>query len=390
MRAKLTKRLVEAVEPTQRDQFVWDTELPGFGAKVTPKGRRTYLLQYSRRNRSRRLTIGRHGIDLTLDQARREAHRLRSEIALGGDPAEKQREEADQPTLEALAERYMEEHARPKKKATSVEQDEIHLRKHILPAMGNLKVCEIERDNVQRFHKALARQPSTANRCLALLSKMFNLAEVWELRADGTNPVRHVEKYREKKHERYLTDDELGRLGATLKIEEGRGANMSAIGCIRLLLLTGCRRNEILKLRWQDIDLERACLQLPDSKTGARTVPLSDAAIDLIRTFNRYGNNPYVFVGKMPGRHFVGIEKAWQRIREKAGLQDVRLHDLRHSFASTGAGLNQSLSILGSVLGHKSTLTTERYAHLADEPRRNAVNQIGDHLESRMNGIVPD
>lgn len=387
MRAKLTKRLVEAVEPTQRDQFVWDTELPGFGAKVTPKGRRTYLLQYSRRNRTRRLTIGRHGIDLTLDQARREAHRLRSEVALGGDPAEKRREEADQPTLAALAERYMEEHALPKKKATSVEQDEIHLRKHILPAMGGLKVSEIERADVQRFHKSLAKQPSTANRCLALLSKMFNLAEVWELRTDGTNPVRHVEKYKEKKYTRYLSDDELARLGAALRDAEGNGANISAVGCIWLLLLTGCRRNEILKLRWQDVDLANACLHLPDSKTGAKVVPLSDEAIELIQTFTRHADNPYVFVGKVPGQHFVGIEKVWQRIREKADLRDVRLHDLRHSFASTGAGMNHSLSVLGSALGHKSTLTTERYAHLADEPVRKAVNEIGNHLAERMGGI---
>jgi integrase len=386
MKIKLTKRSVEAAKPGARDLFLWDTEVSGFGCKVTPRGRRVFILQYWANGRARRVTLGRYGSDLTADQARTKARRLRGQVADGGDPAADRAEARFMPTLATFAERYLAEHAEVKKKPSSIESDERNLRLHVLPALGRLRVDRITRADVARFHAAMKDKPGAANRCLSLLSKMLGLAEAWGLRSDGSNPCRYVEAYPERKMERYLSNAELARLGDVLAEAAKAGEHPSVVAAIRLLVFTGCRRAEILTLKWAYVDFERGCLDLPDSKTGAKTVPLGAPALELLADLPRVEGNPYVLPGRRPKAHFVAIEKAWQQLRAKAGLRDVRLHDLRHSYAAMGAGLGESLHMIGSLLGHSLPSTTQRYAHLSEDPRRAAADRISGHLAAAMAG----
>ncbi len=291
MRMKLTKRTVEAIAVGEADVLLWDDTLRGFGVKVTPKGVRVYVLQYSFGGRSRRVTIGRHG-ELTVEEARRKALGLRAAVANGADPAGVRATDRAVPLLAEFAQRYLSEHAAVKKKPLSLAADERNLRNHILPAMGRLKVSAIARADVVRFHQSMKAKPGAANRCLALLSKMFNLAEKWGIRPDGSNPCRHVEKYPERSLERFLSLAELARLGAALREAEEKGEHPSVIGALRLLTFTGCRRNEILTLRWEHVDLAGGCLRLPSSKTGKRVVPLGAPALAVLAALPRREGNP--------------------------------------------------------------------------------------------------
>ena len=393
MKARLIKRSVEKIVPSARAVFLWDTEIPGFGVKVTPLGKRVYVLQYSYGGRSRRYTIGRHGIDVTADEARTEARRLRGRVADGHDPAGDRATQRSVPTLHEFAERYLAEHAAVKKKPRSVAGDKCNLERHILPVLGRRKVTEIARADVVRLHAAMKDHPTTANRCLALLSKMFNLAEKWGYRPDGTNPTRHIDKYPERRIERFLSEVELARLGDVLDGAERAGEHPSVVAAIRLLIFTGCRRNEILTLKWEHVDFERGCLRLTDSKTGAQMVPLGAPAIELLSGLSRIEGNPYVLPGAVPGKHYVALEKAWRRLRGQARLDDVRLHDLRHSFASTGAASGESLILIGALLGHSNPATTARYAHLSNDPLKAAADRIAGRIAGAMRGdpgkVVP-
>ena len=390
MKTKITKKSVEGVKPGVRDVFLWDSEMPGFGCKVTPKGARVYLVQYWSNGRARRYTLGRHGAGMTADEARREAASIKGQVAKRADPAATRAEDRAAPTLAAFAERYLAEHAAIKKKPASAAADERNLRNHILPALGRLQLTHISRADMARFHQNMKAKPGAANRCIALLSKMFNLAEKWGLRPDGTNPTRHIEKYRERKIERFLSDTELARLGAVLAEAEQSGKHPSVVAAIRLLVFTGCRRDEILKLQWAHVDLENRYLRLPDSKSGAKLVPLGAPALELLAALPKVDGNPYVLPGEVPGKHYVALEKAWHRLRAKAGLADVRLHDLRHSFASVAAGMGESLILIGSLLGHSDTATTARYAHLSSDPRRAAADRIAGRLAAAMHPTPGD
>ena len=229
--------------------------------------------------------------------------------------------------------------------------------------------------------------PKTANDTLAVLSKMFNLAEQWGWRPDGSNPVRHIDRYRIASRERFLSLQEFARLGNVLVEEERmQGVFPSIINAIRLLIVTGARLSEILELRWDAIDFERSRIRFQESKTGAKTIFLSAAALELIRSIERLPDNPYVIVGHKPGTHLVHIHHQWYRIRAKAGLDDVRLHDLRHSYASVGATLGMSLPIIGKLLGHTQSITTQRYAHLSADPVQEAADRIGETIATALSG----
>ena len=229
--------------------------------------------------------------------------------------------------------------------------------------------------------------PGAANRTLALLSKMFNLAEKWGLRPDGSNPCRHIEKYPERRIDRFLSNAELADLGKVLAEDEyGRTELPSSIAAIRLLLFTGCRLSEILTLRWEHVDFENQYLRLPESKTGPKLVYLSPPALDLLSDLKREDDNPFVILGRKPGTHQVNLRKPWGRIRKKAGLEDVRIHDLRHSFASMAVAGGLSLPVIGALLGHSQPATTARYAHLADDPLRQAANIAGGRIAAAMKG----
>jgi len=432
MRDKITKRTVDAMQPTLRDAFLWDSEIPGFGCKVTPKGTRIYILQYGRGGRDHRVTIGRHGVEFTAEQARNEARRLRGLIASGENPAVERARERSVPRIAELGKRYLEEYARPHKKPSGFAQDRRNLENHIIPLIGSLKISEVERQDVARVMRDVAAGKTSndektklhgrrivrggeivANRVHALLSKMFELAEDWKYRPASSNPCRGAKRFAERRVERFLSDEELSRLGTALKAAETgqlivnpeakvpekrkRGGqkrvgpqseNPRAVAAIRLLLLTGCRLGEVLGLRWSDVDFERRFLVLPDSKTGAKTVYLSEDALCVLLDIERDGESRYVFPGKRASEPLHSIRKPWEHICKAARLDNLRLHDLRHSFASVGAASGLSLPLIGALLGHSQPNTTARYAHLAASPLHQAVDEIGARITGAMNPLA--
>jgi integrase len=381
---KLTKRTVDALKPRRGgDLVVFDSELSGFGVRIKPSGRKSYLIQYRNAGgRSRRLTIAGHG-RMTADEARDEAKQLLAAAPRGEDPAEERHRALRAPTIAQLAALYLERHARPRKKTAIA--DESMLRRYVLPAFGSQKVEAITRADVARLHHELADKPLAANRVLALISVMFNLAESWGLRPQASNPCRHLKRYSERKRERFLSAEEIQRLGAAL-VESQGVEHPSALAAIRLLLLTGARKSEILTLKWEEVDLERYALRLPDSKTGAKVIALGGPAAALLARLDRCEGNPYVCWGNSAGSHFIGLQHAWQRIRRRAQLPAVRLHDMRHAYASFGAASGLGLPILGALLGHKTPATTARYAHLANDPLRAAADRIAGEIAAALDG----
>ena len=253
------------------------------------------------------------------------------------------------------------------------------------PSWGRLLVTEVKLVDIERLHGRLAAKPYQANRLLAMVRKFFNWCEDRGARSRGTNPCRGIEQYPERKRERFLSQDEIGRLGAALReAEEANVITPWAAAAIRLLFLTGCRRQEILQLRWEDVDLERKLLLLPESKTGKRAVLLNGPALDILNRIPRVSGNPFVIVGKVDGAHLVNLSKPWGRICKAAKLEGLRVHDLRHSFASVAAAGGESLVVIGSLLGHREARTTARYAHLADDPLRAAVDMIGTRISDAL------
>jgi len=382
---KITKRAVEAQIPGSKDIILWDTELKGFGCKVTPSGRRAYFLYYrANGGTQRRPTIGVHG-QITAEIARKIAREWLADIAMGGDPSRERKTLRKAPAMAEFCERFMREHADVHNKdGTRYNYDRL-IERFILPTLGARKVREITRADIQALHQRHRDTPYQANRLLGLLSKMFNLAEAWGYRPDHSNPTLHVKKYKESKRERFLSPDELGRLSDVLNELERTGKEMpSVIAAIRLLIATGARMSEILTLRWDWVNLDKRRLELPDSKTGAKFIHLNGLAMEILSAIDRDPENPHVISGGKSGQHLVNLQKPWRRIRKLADLENVRIHDLRHSFASTAAGLGQDLNMIGKLLGHTQAQTTHRYAHLADDPVRDASERIGDALAEAM------
>jgi integrase len=388
-RAYITKRVVDGAHPASTDTYLWDTELSGFGLKVTPTGRKVYLVQYrlgGRKGRTRRVTIGQHG-ELTPTTARVEAKRLLGEIALGRDPASGRDKAKADKTLAAVLDQFMTEHVKSKRKASTAREYQRIAKLYVVPRLGRRPISDIKRQDIAKLHHELASKPYQANRTLALLSKFFNWAEKHGLRPDGSNPCRHIEKYRESCRERFLSEAELARLGDALREAEKHGsATPWAIAAIRLLIFTGARLSEILTLEWDHVDEDHGLFLLPDSKTGKKAVRLNAPARQVLESVPRVEANPFVICGERTGHHLVNLQKPWRRIRRAAGLDDVRIHDLRHSFASVCASSGQSLIVIGKMLGHSQPATTARYAHLADDPVKAASDEVGARIAAAMDG----
>lgn len=381
---KLTKRIVEAAEPRDKDYIIFDTDLPGFGIRILPSGKRSYLVQYRVGRSFRRMSLGLHGV-LTTEKARTEAIKVLAAVKDGKDPAAARDAARRDPTVEEFGERVLGDHAEHHCKPSTVVGYRYYLKTYINPRIGRLQVGTIARPDIARLHHELRFAPVQANRCLQLLSKMFNLAELWGLRPDGSNPCRHVKKYPEKKRERYLSKEELAKLGEVLRQCEIEGTeSQSAINAIRLLIFTGCRLGEIMTLKWGYVDLENNALHLPDSKTGAKTVHIGAPAIDALKQIERLPGNPWVITGIHPGAHLTDLQPPWQRIRKRAGIEDVRIHDLRHTFASVAVANGQGLPMIGKLLGHSQVQTTARYAHLAADPVKAAANTVSGEIADML------
>ena len=381
---KLTKRTIDATEPQVTEFFLWDENIPGFGLRVMPSGRKSFVVQYRAGRRPRRMSLGPSTV-LTCDQARTRAITIIAAVKNGEDPAAVRAANRNAATVSDLAERFDKEHIAVRLKASTAKEYRGNLRRFILPALGRLAVPEITRADVAKFHHDLRHIPYQANRCLEVVSKMFVLAEMWGLRPDGSNPRKHIRKYPEEKRERFLSAAELRRIGDVLREMEIEGIELpSAILAARLLILTGCRLGEIMTLKWEYVDFDEHALRLPDSKSGKKTVHLGTPAVECLQTAQRIHGNPWVITGTLPGKSLSDMQPFWQRTRARAGLKDVRIHDLRHTFASTAVASGQGLPMIGKLLGHTQVQTTARYAHLAADPVRSAADSVATSLREAL------
>ena len=381
----ISNRTVAALA-VERDTVFWDRELRGFGVRVYPTGGKLYLAQArgpdgpNGRRKAKRITVGRHPV-LGAEDARQRAALIIARIKAGEDPVPLplQAKHAGGPTVADLATRYLEEHVAIRCKPKTQRTTRSVINRHIVPALGKLPLAAVERSHVMALHESLCETPAMANMVVATLSHMYTLASDWEMPPeDCDNPCQAIPTNPERKRERFLTDAEFTRLGQVLDDVSGKGSRISAaaVTTIRLLMLTGCRRNEILTLRWEHVDLDKAEMRIVDGKTGSRTVHLSPSAVGVLAALPRVPGNPWVVPGARPGSHMTDIDGAWQSIRARAGLHDVRIHDIRHSFASRALALGEGLPIIGRLLGHRQAETTARYAHLDRDAVRNSAERV--------------
>jgi len=384
MRGRITKASIDALT---HGVTLWDSELRGFGARKQ-NATVTYVLKYrvgrGRAALQRFYKIGRHGSPWTPDQARIEAKRLLGQISQGLDPSISREDETNALTVRTLAETFLTEHVQAKRKAATLRDYGRIVKQRLIPALGSRRVDQVTRADIARLHQAMSGTPRHANLMLSVASKMFNWAVARGYRTDGNNPARHIERYRESMRDRYLSAEELNRLGEALRRYETAEGNLYAAAAIRLLIFTGARLSEILTLRWTDVDFERRHLALPDSKTGAKRILINAPTAETLASCPRQAGNVFVICGAKAGSRLVNLQKPWRKIRGMAGLHDVRLHDLRHSFAAVGASAGMSLPIIGKLLGHSQQATTARYAHIADSPAQAASERIGAQISAAM------
>jgi integrase len=386
---KLTKQVIDAARYRGDGQtrcVLWDHAVKGLGLRVLPSGRKTFVLSYRAGTRKRLMSLGAYGV-LTLDEARAEAARKLRVVIDGKDPLREREARRAESTVTELGDLFL-AHVEAKRKPSTARDYRAMFTSFVYPAIGNLRVGDVTRADVAKLHHKRSATPRGANYMLACMSAFFTWCERMNARPLGSNPCKYVERYPEAKRERYLSSEEFARLASALAEAERSGSETkSAIAAIMLLALTGARRGEILGLRWEHVDAERAMLFLPDSKTGRKVVYLNPHALAVLDRIQRLPDNPYVITGRRRATPLTDLEKPWQRIRHAAGLDDVRLHDLRHSFASIGAAGGHGLPVLGALLGHRVAATTHRYAHLAHDPARAAAEAIGEAIDSAMRGV---
>ena len=415
---RITKSTVDALRALGgKPAFLWDNELRGLGVKATPAGRKVYLVQYrlgGRGGRAQRVTLGTHG-NITADEARQKAKQVLGKIADGIDvAAEKRKQKHDDrtaPTIAELAVDFIEILVKAKRKPSTRAVYERLLGNLVLPALGQRRIRDVTHGDVERWHLGLT--PTQGNRALAVLSTLFSWAIRGDYRPDRQNPCTGIEKYKEEPRKRYLSERELAVLGAALREAETIGAAWAvdetkstakhlpkqaehrrtkidpyAAAAIRLFVLTGARLGEILTLKWEYLDLDAGVLRLPDSKTGAKILTLNAPALAVLAALRRGADNPYVIPGELPGTHRTDIKRPWNMVRKLAGLHDVHIHDLRHTTASVAVASNVSLALIGGLLGHKSQQTTQRYAHLSDDPLRDAAEKVGARVQRAMEQVA--
>ena len=413
----LTKRTVDALKPRAERYEIHDADLAGFHVRVTPDGSKTFAVLYrAGRGRTaprRRVTIGRYG-PLTVDAARTIARQTLANVAHGGDPAVDRARTKEAPTVAALGESYLADVVLRRKRTTSVEYARLWQR-HIVPALGSRQVSSVNSADVRKLHRSLAKTPYLGNRVIAVLGAFFAFAAKEGARAEHDNPARGIEFYPEHGRERFLSAAGFRRLGEALTRAEREGlppapthrrkpknrktvkhrskdwdkprpADPFAVAAIRLLTLTGCREGEILSLRWDAVDFEHGYLRLEQTKTGRSNRPLGSAAAAVLQSLPRVKGNPYVLPSSRSGEHVKEIKRLWHAVRHAAGLDDLRLHDLRHSFASVPASGHESILVIRALLGHARIATTERYAHLGDDPVRRAADRTSTEIAGWLSG----
>lgn len=411
---KLTKRLVDDSGPSESRYFVWDTELRGFGLLVLPSGIKSFVFQYrNAAGRSRRLTIGRYGA-ITVDEARDLAKRSAHQKDSGSDPVAERRDHRAAPTISDLLDRYISDHLE-QRCGDSTRRDVVALvEKHIRPRLGGIKVNDLKRADVAKLHNAMKETPRRANYAVACLSKALHLAEEWGLRPEHSNPCSKISRFEQQHRTRFLIGEEIERLGQVLTEAETQGlpwrttkegaatgkhlakedkrrtrVSWQCIGAIRLLLLTGARLSEITGLKWADVDAKAGTIALPERKGGKRKPhPVSSAALDVIKALARVKGCALVFPRDTDPKRPISsevMESAWQRIRWRAEIEDVHLHDLRHTIGTYAAQAGVSSFIVRDLLRHKNITTTARYANFDADPVRDISNVVGERIAEGLN-----
>lgn len=380
---KLTRRFVESIKPHfTKPITVWDSDLKGFGVVVLPSGRATYVIQYRNANHiQKRLKLGVHG-RITAEEARELAKKHFATVAHGLDPVAEKKNVRNLSTMNDLVNDYLERHGQQKRPKSLLEDQKL-LKNIILPALRGHKVAQITRRDIENLHLRHEKTPYQANRTLSLLSKMFSLAITWGWRSD--NPAQGIPKYQEEKRDRWLDDEELQRLWTVL---DQYPQNLTAY-VFKFLLLTGARKGEALNATWDQFDLEKGIWTKPSHLTKQRKkeyLPLSDKTLELLHTLQKFSpalfskQSKYLFPGRVKDEPLKEIKTFWHSVIKKTNLENVRIHDLRHTHASHLVSSGLSLSIVGKLLGHTQASTTQRYAHLADEPLRKATEMFGSKL----------
>ncbi|WP_421579511.1 tyrosine-type recombinase/integrase [Shinella sp. M31] len=419
---KLTRKVVAGLKPAGKTVTYYDETVKGFGFRMTAAGASSWILEYrpgagGRGVSKKRLKLG-SPATMSPEQAREEAQRTLARVTLGEDPASARSEERGSLSVSALVEAYMRDHVAAKRKPKTVTEYQMVIDRYIKPALGSMRASLVAPADVARMQagviKGKRRNGNTgktiANRSLAVLSAAFGWGQDMGLVPDGHNPTRRVERFKESKKERFLTVAEMSALGEALIEAETTGIPYDidaskpharnaakpenrktvfgphAVAAIRLLLLTGARKREILDLRWQDVDFQRGLLFLGDSKTGPKTIILSEAAVEVLRQIPPIGK--FVIAGASAGaedeKPRADLNAPWRAVLKRAGLEKVRLHDLRHSFASIGVGDSLGLPIVGRLLGHTQAATTARYSHLDTDPLKRAADAIGDRITTAL------
>lgn len=414
MTVKLTKRTVDAIIPGDRASIVYDTDLKGFGVRIAPNGSLSWFVEYrpgagGRRVAKKRMVIGAR--EFTPEQARQAAKGILASISLGSDPVAVRREERESETFREFAERYLREEAAAKLKLGTVVNYRICVRKHAVPEIGSIKLNRISTADISRIHSKVGQtRPMTANRIVECISSIFRYAATCNLVPVGHNPTKGIRAFRESRRERFLNSDELARLGSAIReaetvgipydVDETKPTSKHApklenrriqidaytAAALRLLILTGARLREILHLKWAYVDFQRGLLLLPDSKTGRKAIVLNAPALAVLHSLDRRGE--YVIFSELDDKPRADLNRPWRTISARAGLHGVRIHDLRHTHASVGAGAGLSLPIIGKLLGHTQASTTERYAHLDSDPLRKASNEIANSLAFQMGDVA--
>ncbi|WP_420408447.1 tyrosine-type recombinase/integrase [Hoeflea sp.] len=397
---RLTKSAIDAALPREEDYFLWDSELKGFGLKVAKGGRKAFVCKYrvgsGRTAPTRRMTIGAHGSPWTVDRARAEARKVLGRAANGEDPAQEKQDEKKQITLSQLCDLYL-ENGIGTKKASTIATDRGRIERHIKPLLGSKKIRAVTRADVKRALQDIADGKTsinektglrgranvtggkgTATRTIGLLGGIFSYAVDCGL--IESNPVRGVKRFADRKGQRFLSQQELVALGKALNDGEEWGLNPQALSILKLLIFTGARKGEIETLKWDAVDLKSGYLRLADSKTGQKAIPLNAGAFEILGSIQRLDGSPFVFPAHRSDGHYEGTPKVWRNIRVMAGIEDVRIHDLRHSFASFAVSGGASLPIIGALLGHSDSATTQRYAHLHDDPLKAASEAVGSTI----------
>ncbi|MGZ5095976.1 MAG: tyrosine-type recombinase/integrase [Burkholderiales bacterium] len=410
---KLTKRFVESLKPGSADLVIFDELVPGFGVRVMPSGVRSYLVQYrNTQRRSRRLTIGKHGV-LTVDLARDRARKILAAARDGRDPVAEKRVFLEAPTVNVLLDRYLAEHVNKRNRASTAAEIRRLVDRHIRHALGTQKVAAVTARDVGALHGRMSDTPRQANFMLAVCSKAFTLAETWQDRPPGSNPCRGIERYPEQHRERFLSGVELMRLGEVLRLAVSQGLPWSdtvkrskhlagpenrrsvytrvTTAAIELLLYTGCRLSEVLNLEWDRVDLTENIITLHETKVGAAQVVVVSAparrVLDELALHNFRAR--WVLPSRGDAEHPLSktaIEQAWQRIRAVAKLEDVRLHDLRHTVGTYAGQTGANAFLVRDLLRHSNIAMTGRYVNRADDPVRTLCDQVAARIEAGLSG----